>query len=314
MSALLTDLITDQDYRTIVRDQLAAILLVECAEQKVLATKGVVSYTRAGASDYTARSTAVLPQIGAYTITAGTLVAGVGTWTAEAPDATTDTCTTVAATDSLVFSVLGLTLTVTDLYTPWTTGDVITVTRYDPTAWDFRVYTGRATPWQNWLESPDNDETNARPIVHITVDRQSFDKSRSNTFSRQQGPVRYFVDCYGYGKAEADGSGHTPGDTLAETQADWALTLVRKIIMSAVYHQLAMVGYVASRWPESVDPFQPQIAEGVFAQNIFAYRLTLEVDVNEFSPQVTGEPCEGIITTIRGDDGEILLTANESFT
>lgn len=313
MSALIDTLITAEDYRRIVRDQIAAILVVERDSQKVLATKGVASYTRAGSSDYLVTSTAVLTQVGVYTITAGTLVAGVGEWTAEAPDASTDTFTSAAAGDDLVFSALGMTLEVSTRDTAWQTGDVITVTTYEPSLWDWKVYTGRTMPFQHWLLAPDNDDVDATPIVHVGVERQTFDKGKSNTFSRQQGPVRYAIDCYGYGKSEATDAGHTPGDDLAADVSNRVVTQARNILMFPGYHVLALPGHVGSRFPDSIDPYKPSVADRP-VQNVMANRLTLEVELNEYSPQVTGEPCEGITTTVsRQSDGEVVLTTQQAF-
>lgn len=313
MTAQLTQLITSRDYRKIVRDQIAAIILTESAAQQVLAQKGVVSYTRADDSDYTVVSTVALPQIGVYTVTAGTLVDGVGTWTVQAPDSSEDECTTTQADDDLGFSELGLTLETTAESSVWDTGDIITVTTHDPLRWKLRVYTGKSDPLAAWIDAPDNDTVDATPIVNVWFERQSFPKGKGNTFSRQQGPAIFHIDAYGYGKAAETAAGHTPGDEKAEDQADWACTLNRNFIMAAAYNWLDMMGYVASRWPTDVQFFQPQ-RDGRWVQHVAAYRLTLEVEFNEFAPQVEGNPCEGITTTIYKEaDGEVLLKDRQDF-
>lgn len=97
-----------------------------------------VSYTRADDSNYTvAASTAagMVLQVGNYTVTAGTLAAGIGKWTAVAPNGATETCTTTAAAGDLNFPGLGLLLDVTAASSVWDTGDVITVNVAEVDTW-----------------------------------------------------------------------------------------------------------------------------------------------------------------------------------
>lgn len=97
-----------------------------------------VTYTRAADSNYTvAASTAagMVLQVGDYTVTAGTLAAGIGTWTAVAPNGATETCTTTAAAGDLNFPGLGLLLDVTAVSSVWDTGDVITVNVAEVDTW-----------------------------------------------------------------------------------------------------------------------------------------------------------------------------------
>lgn len=103
----------------------------------LMATKAVsstlaVAYTRAGSSTYTVAATMQKRKTlkaGAYTVTAGTLAAGIGRWTVSDPDGNTETFDTLAAADHIVFAGIGLILTVTaGGGTVWDSGDVITVT------------------------------------------------------------------------------------------------------------------------------------------------------------------------------------------
>jgi hypothetical protein len=106
------------------------------AEGTILARKLVsdtiaIAYTRAGGSDYTvvaAQQAGATLEIGDYVVTAGTLAAGVGTWTCVAPSGKSDTYTTTAAGDDLLFEELDIAFTTTVVATAWTTGDVITAT------------------------------------------------------------------------------------------------------------------------------------------------------------------------------------------
>jgi len=101
--------------------------------RKVISDTIAVAYTRAGTSTYTvaaANHTNTTLELGAYVVTAGTMSTGAGPWTAVSPvTGISETITTAAHTDDLVFTTLGLTLTVTaGGGTDWDTADVITLT------------------------------------------------------------------------------------------------------------------------------------------------------------------------------------------
>lgn len=101
--------------------------------RKLVSDTIAIAYTRAGTSTYTVAASchnALTLEVGAYVVTAGTLSSGAGPWTAVSPvTGKKETITTTADTDHLVFSELGLTLTVTaGGGTTWDTADVITAT------------------------------------------------------------------------------------------------------------------------------------------------------------------------------------------
>jgi len=99
--------------------------------RKLVSDTLAVAYTRAGSSDYTATASTrngKTLQVGAYTLTAGTLTAGVGAWTAVAPNGETGSYTVATAAADIVFATLGITVDVTAVANPFETGDVITIT------------------------------------------------------------------------------------------------------------------------------------------------------------------------------------------
>jgi len=109
----------------------------EYAAGTIMARKDVsdtiaVAYARSGSSSYTAVASTQerkTLKAGAYTVTAGTLSSGVGRWTCSDPDGNTETFTTLAADDDIIFSSMGLILTVTATpSTEWDSTDVITAT------------------------------------------------------------------------------------------------------------------------------------------------------------------------------------------
>lgn len=182
----------------------------------------------------------------------------------------------------------------------------------NPDDWKLRIFTERANPWEQFLQAPVVDTS---PLVNVWYDNSNFDENSSNTFERQKAVGIFNIDCYGYGiSADDGGSGHTPGDKAAALEVQKALRLCRNILMAAEYAYLGMRGLVWKRWPQSVTVFQPQ-QDGQTVQRVIGARLALQVEFNEFSPQVAGEDLEFIsIDVIRAEDGEIVLEADYDYT
>ena len=63
------------------------------------------------------------------------------------------------------------------------------------------------------------------------------------------------------------------------------------------------------RWPQSLTMFQPAL-DGRTVQQVVGCRLALQVEFNEFSPQVVGQALQIISATVkRSETGEIYFTA-----
>lgn len=187
----------------------------------------------------------------------------------------------------------------------------------DPTLWALRIFLERSNPWGDFIEGDivaegeESPAINATPIVNVSLDSLNFDPATSNSVSRQKASATFNIDCYAIGVSESDGaSGHTPGDERAALEVQRAVKLVRNILMAAEYIHLGMQGTVWKRGVQSVTMFQPQL-DGRAVEQIVAARISLQVDFNELSPQVLGEPLELISATVkrRGDTGEIYFTA-----
>jgi hypothetical protein len=182
----------------------------------------------------------------------------------------------------------------------------------NPDDWKLRVFTERANPWEQFLQAPVADPS---PLVNVWYESSSFDAKASNTFERQKASGTFNIDCYGYGVSADDGAtGHTPGDAAAALEVQKALRLCRNILMAAEYTYLGLRGLVWQRWPQAVTVFQPQL-DGQTVQNIVGARLALQVQFNEFSPQVAPEDLEFIsIDVFRAEDGELVLEADYDYT
>lgn len=180
----------------------------------------------------------------------------------------------------------------------------------DPLEWGLRVFVERAVPWAEWVDAPVSSEA-ALPIVNVSADTFTYDRSRSDAVERQQTTGIYNIDCYGYGISEDDGrSGHVVGDAKASFEAQRAARLVRKILMSAHYINLGMTGVVADRWPLSIKVFQPQL-DNKAVQHVMGARLALEVTFNEFSPQHVGVPLSTVfVGVLRQETGELYFDAS----
>jgi hypothetical protein len=181
----------------------------------------------------------------------------------------------------------------------------------DPDDYVLRVFVERTNPWAEWMESPEEDASRKFPLINVWVDSITYDMASSNVVERQKASVVYNIDCYGYGLSEDDpiGGGHVAGDEQAAFEAQRAARLVRRILMAATYVYLDLRGTVWRRWPSTMTFFQPQF-DARPVSHVQAARIALQVELNEWSPQVHGEPLEALVATVkRSPTGEILFVA-----
>ncbi len=183
----------------------------------------------------------------------------------------------------------------------------------NPNHYDARVFTERSNPWEQWLNS---DETlcGEKPIINVWFDNATFDPNSSNISERQKTTGSFNIDCYGYGRSTDDPrGGHNAGDSSAAYEVQRALKLVRNILMAAEYTYLDLRGLVWQRWCSSITVFQPQLGERAI-QNVVGARLVLNVQYNEFSPQV--EPsmlCELGVEIKRAENGEVVAQVDYEY-
>ena len=180
----------------------------------------------------------------------------------------------------------------------------------DPEDYKLRVFVERTNPWAEWIDSPEEDPAPKIPIVNVWVDSITYDMASSNVVERQKAVVVYNIDVYGYGLAEdVPGGGHAVSDEQAAIEAQRAARLCRRILMAATYTYLGLRGTVWRRWPQSMTFFQPQI-DARPVSRVQAARIAFQVDMNEWSPQVHGEPLEALVATVkRSPNGEIYFVA-----
>lgn len=179
----------------------------------------------------------------------------------------------------------------------------------DPRLWDLRVFSDRGRPWPQFLEDP--AQLDGRPVVNILVDRTKVNESASDVVKSQSRRLTLWIDCYGYGLTQADGSGgQIAGDRVAALESQRAARLVRNILMSASYTYLGLRGLVWNRMLRSVEVFDPALEGTRAEQNVIGLRLHLDVDIAETSPQVEPEIFESIRLTVNESTSELnLLTA-----
>jgi len=174
----------------------------------------------------------------------------------------------------------------------------------DPAQWKLRVFTERSQPWNDWYVS--GAPTDRAPIINVWYENGSFDSSSGDVIKTQLHRAIFNVDCIGLGVAKNTDAGHDSADELAAKEAQRAAKLVRNILMSGVYTRLDLTGTVFRRWVNSISLFQPNLSENS-AFNALGARISLAVDFNETSPQVSGQPLELIsIFITRSEDGQIL--------
>ncbi len=180
----------------------------------------------------------------------------------------------------------------------------------DPDLWRLRVFTERSLAFEHFWDSPDKWEGEGTqcPIVNLWFDSDQFDKSRSNVVERQATTAKYNLDCYGYAKSEAAVAGHVPGDQKAALEAQRCMRLVRNILMAGHYTYLGLRGTVGQRWITGRQTFMPPAERVPTAQHVVGARIVLEVQFNEFSPQVEGVTITAIeVRVSRNSEGELYL-------
>lgn len=179
----------------------------------------------------------------------------------------------------------------------------------DPRLWRFRVFVDRSAPWQDWMNPPAAAQLDTSPIVNVALQTLSFNRSAGNIVERQRARGIYHVDCLGYGISQTDGAGgHIPGDQRAAQEAQRAARLVRNILMAADHAYLGLRGTVGGRWISSIQISAPSDPKAV--QQVVGARLVFEVDFDERSPQVEGEPlCVVAANVVRTDTGELMIRA-----
>lgn len=180
----------------------------------------------------------------------------------------------------------------------------------DPNDWKLRIFSERSNPFEEFLREPVADTS---PLINVAYDNSNFDKSSSDVKERQTSDTIYNIDCYGYGVSSDDGAGHKPGDQEAAFETQRAVRLVRNILMASNYTYLGMRGLVGTRWPQSINAFQPAINE-VPVNHVIGVRIAFQVRFNEFSPQYVADVLELIsIETFRAEDGEVLLLTDYDY-
>lgn len=194
----------------------------------------------------------------------------------------------------------------------------------NPALWKLRVFLERSNPWEEFETADGQPASDRSPIVNISADLASFDQSTSNVVERQRCTATFNIDCYGYGiSAKKSGGGHTPGDEASALEAQRAYRLVRRILMAGAYTYLGFTQQqfltagqkqvVLRRWPQSVNFVQPQIGDRPLA-HVTAARFALQVDFNETSPQVEGQPLELLSLVLKKPGtNEVVLKADYSY-
>ena len=180
----------------------------------------------------------------------------------------------------------------------------------NPDDYKLRVFVERTNPWAEWIESPEEEPERRIPIVNIWVDSINYEMGASNVVERQKAAVIYNIDVYGYGLSEDDPSGgHSVSDEASAIECQRAARLCRRILMAATYTYLDLRGMVWRRWPQNMTFFQPQI-DARPVSRVQGARIAFQVEMSEWSPQVTGLPLETLVATVkRSPSGEIYFVA-----
>jgi hypothetical protein len=186
-----------------------------------------------------------------------------------------------------------------------------TAGKTNPQLWNLKVFTERSNPWEELL----NDQAVKIPIVNIWIDNSNFNGNKGDVVKRQYSETIYNIDIFAFGIASNNvAGGHNPGDQDAALEAQRAIRLVRNILMANINTYLQLQGLVGSRWPQSINLFQPQIDNRAMP-NVMGARVALRVGFNELAPQQTPETLEIVSVDVkRQEDGQIVLEADYDYT
>ncbi len=170
----------------------------------------------------------------------------------------------------------------------------------DPALWDFAIFIERSKPWEIQTET-DGNEAGEMPLINVSFDSDTFDNKNSNSIERQRTRGIFYVDCYGFKTRTT----LKTGDELSSRESDRIAKLVRNILMSAAYTYLNIRPIISRRYITRREKFAPDIRQEGF-ENIVATRITIEVEYDENSPQVTPVDLELIYgKCTRSDSGQI---------
>jgi hypothetical protein len=176
----------------------------------------------------------------------------------------------------------------------------------DPALWALDVYSERSDPVEQWLQGP----SAGTPFANVWLDTVEFPGKNSSVSPTREG-CTIQIDCHGYASAGDDGAGgFSAGDTGAAKAAHRAAGLVRQILDSGHYTYLGSARG-ADQWcygarVSRLRAYQPDLGANA-AQHVQGVRVTLDVRLNQTTPQVTGETLEILdVTGIRAD-GKVLL-------
>lgn len=182
----------------------------------------------------------------------------------------------------------------------------------DPRLWTWRVYEERDRPWSAFLAAAQagTAQLDVPPIVNVSIDSATVDRSASDPVKHQVYDARILVDCYGFGLSEADGGGgHVPGDKRAREEAQRVARLVRNVLMAGDYTYLGLRGVVSRRMVSTIQAHSA--ADPSSGMNVATVQLVLDVRLAETTLQVEAVNIAGIDVDVeRLSDGEVLASAS----
>ena len=182
----------------------------------------------------------------------------------------------------------------------------------DPNLWNVRIFAEANNPFEMFLNNGSSSDNS--PLCNVMFYESDNDPSSGNLVSEQAEMSKFWLDCYGYGRAASTDDGHLPGDEAGAYEASRAARLVRSILMAGEYIHLGLRGLVTKRRVVRRTVSKPQSGDEAI-QNICLYRLEFEVRHSEVAPQVAETILQEIHGTItRAEDGQVIATVEYDYT
>lgn len=163
-----------------------------------------------------------------------------------------------------------------------------------------KVYLENDQPWE--LQTEDDKEV--FPLVNVSL--VSVDRGNgSTTTNKNNVTASFYIDCYATGTFDGDGQ----TGRMAVVKAWKTARIIRNILCAANYAYLGLRGVVTARQVKSLTAGMPNQQNA--AGRVCIVRIAMDVDLLEFSPQVSGVEIAPISLEFLDDTGLVIVDMDQ---
>lgn len=166
--------------------------------------------------------------------------------------------------------------------------------------YNIKVYLENDQPWELQTE----EDKDVFPLVNVSL--VSVDRGNGSTVTNKNNVTASFnIDCYATGTF--DGDGRT--GRMAVVKAWKTARIIRNILCAGNYAYLGLRGVVTARQVRSLTTGMPN--QQMAAGRVCIVRIVMDVDLIEFSPQVSGVEIAPISLEILDDTGLVIVDMDQ---